>query len=283
MNIWVLIHAIIISLSCSLAGAFLVLRHRAMLADAISHAVLPGLVIAFLITGSRNTPGMLAGAIAFGFLCIFLVEFFKRKVKVTDDASIGITFTSLFAFGIILVSKYAEQVDLDQECVLHGEITFSALQRMHFPFTQWMVPNTFVTSVFTLLAVVLVLLAGYRGLFITSFHPEYASSIGISIGFWHYLSSGVASMVTIVSFEAVGAILVIALMVIPSATAWLISRRLPEMLWKTTMFAITGSVAGFYLAIWLNVSIAGTIAAVLGVQFAMVLILKGSFRHRSIH
>jgi manganese/zinc/iron transport system permease protein len=271
MNTWVLIHAIIISLSCSLAGVFLVLRHRAMLADAISHAVLPGLVIAFLFTGSRNTPGMLIGAIVFGFLCIFLVEFFSHKVRITDDASIGITFTSLFAFGIILVTRYADQVDLDQECVLHGEITFSALQQMYFPFTQWRVPNTFVVATFTLLAVILMLLIGYKGLFITSFHPEYASSIGISIGMWHYLSSGLASMVTIVSFEAVGAILVIALMVIPAATAWLVSKRLPEMLWKTALFAVLGSIAGYFLAIRLNVSIAGSIAFVLGVVFALVL------------
>lgn len=278
MNTWVLLNALLISLSCSLAGAFLVLRHRAMLTDAISHAVLPGLVLAFLVSGSRSTPVMLAGAFVFGFICIFLVEFFRNRVRITDDASIGIAFTSLFAIGIILVTRYADQVDLDQECVLHGEITFSALRRIQIPGTDWLVPFTFLSSTAMLLLVSALIAIGYRALKLTSFNPEYATSIGVSVVLWHYIAGGLASMVTIVSFEAVGAILVIALMVIPAATAWQVSTRLNAMLGKTALFALSGSFVGYWVAIWLNVSIAGSIAFILGIQFAIVLLLKGKKR-----
>ncbi len=273
MNTWVLINALLISLSCSLAGAFLVLRHRAMLTDAISHAVLPGLVLAFLISGTRNTPTMLAGAFVFGFICIFLVEFFRNRVRITDDASIGIAFTTLFAVGIILVTRYADQVDLDQECVLHGEITFSALKRMVLPGTNWAIPVTFISSFVMLIVVVALIGLGYHSLKLTSFNPEYATSIGVSVVIWHYLAGGLASMVTIVSFEAVGAILVIALMVIPAATAWQVSTRLRPMLFKTAAFALSGSFIGYWIAIRLNVSIAGSIAFFLGIQFAIVVLI----------
>ncbi|MCH8546939.1 MAG: metal ABC transporter permease [Cryomorphaceae bacterium] len=278
MNTWVLINAVVIALSCSLAGAFLVLRHRAMLTDAISHAVLPGLVIAFLISGSRNTTAMLIGAFVFGFICIFLVEFFRRYVRITDDASIGITFTSLFAIGIILVSRYTDRIDLDQECVLHGEITYSALKRIVLPGTNWAVPQTFISAMAMLIIVSILITIGYRGLKITSFNPDYATSIGVSVTLWHYISGGIASMVTIVSFEAVGAILVIALMVIPAATAWLISKRLPAMLLNTTLLSVSGSIFGYGVAIWLNVSIAGSIAFLLGIQLMMVVLVKVAAR-----
>lgn len=129
-----------------------------------------------------------------------------------------------------------------------------------------------------LIIVSILITIGYRGLKITSFNPDYATSIGVSVTLWHYISGGIASMVTIVSFEAVGAILVIALMVIPAATAWLISKRLPAMLLNTTLLSVSGSIFGYGVAIWLNVSIAGSIAFLLGIQLMMVVLVKVAAR-----
>lgn len=273
MNSWVLLNAILVSLSCSLAGVFLVIRHRAMLSDAISHAVLPGLVLAFLISGSRATTPMLIGAFVFGLLCIIFIDILKKRLLVKDDAATGIVFTSFFALGIILISKYAGQTDLDQECVLHGEILFSGIRKSLLLGTP--IPNATLVSGVTLLAVLLCLRAFYGPLKIMSFQPDYAATMGFSIVLWNYVITGLVSAVTVISFESVGAILVIALMVVPAATAWIISKRLPELLWKTAVVAIAGSIIGVRVGFYFNVSIAGAIAMSLGGLFLMVVVVRG--------
>ncbi len=272
MTSWIYINALVIGLSCSLAGVFLVIRHKAMLTDAISHAVLPGLVLAFLLTGSRNTSAMLTGAFVFGILCIVLIDWLRDRLRIADDASTGIVFTSLFALGIILVSRYAGQTDLDQECVLHGELLLSAFRRIHFLGLN--IPSTFLTGTFTLLGVLIVLFAAYRPFLLTSFQPQYAATMGFSIAAWNYVVTAMASAVTVISFEAVGAILVIALMVVPAATAWIISKRLPELLWKTALISIIGSIVGVTYGMYANISIAGSIAFTLGVIFLITALIK---------
>ncbi|NRA48492.1 MAG: metal ABC transporter permease, partial [Phaeodactylibacter sp.] len=124
---WIILTGALVATSCGLLGAFLVLRKMAMLGDAISHAVLPGIVIAYLFSGSRETLPMLIGAAGIGVLTTFLVEFLHQKARLQIDASIGITFTWLFAIGIIMISMYVGQVDLDQDCVLYGEIAYVPL------------------------------------------------------------------------------------------------------------------------------------------------------------
>ena len=123
-DFWIILTGILVALSCGLLGVFLVLRKMAMVGDAISHAVLPGIVIAYLVAESRNAVIMLIGAAAFGLLTTFMIEWFYRRARIQADASIGITFTWLFAIGVILVSFYTGNVDLDQECVLYGDISY---------------------------------------------------------------------------------------------------------------------------------------------------------------
>ncbi|MCH2085272.1 MAG: metal ABC transporter permease, partial [Saprospiraceae bacterium] len=125
--LYIILTASLFAISCSLLGSFLILRKMAMVGDAISHAVLPGIVIAFLLTGSRDSFDMIIGAALLGVFTTFLIEFFHKRARLQTDAAIGVTFTWLFALGIILVSLYAGQVDVDQECVLYGEIAYVPL------------------------------------------------------------------------------------------------------------------------------------------------------------
>ena len=126
-TVWILLIGSLVATSCALVGCFLVLRRLSMLGDAISHAVLPGIVLAFMLTGSRNIGFMLIGTMAMGMLTAFLTDVLSRFGKLQSDAAMGVTFTWLFAIGVILVSKFTGMVDLDVDCVLYGEIVLAPL------------------------------------------------------------------------------------------------------------------------------------------------------------
>ena len=269
---WIILTGALAAASCGLLGCFLVLRKMAMVGDAISHAVLPGIVLAFLLSGSRETLPMLIGAAALGLLTTVIIEFLHRKARLQTDASIGITFTWLFAIGIILISLFADQVDLDQDCVLYGEIAY-------VPLDTWLLPNglslgpqpVWVLGGVLLLNALLIWLC-YRPLYLTTFDPAFAAAIGVSTGLWHYLLMGAVSYTTVAAFESVGAILVVALLIAPPATAYLLTEQLPRMLGLSVVLGILASAGGYYLAVWLDGSIAGAIASVAGLEFTLALL-----------
>jgi manganese/zinc/iron transport system permease protein len=235
--------------------------------DAISHAVLPGIVIAFLISGYRDTFFMLIGAGILGIFTTFLIEYFHTKGKLQTDASIGVTFTWLFAIGVILISALAGKVDLDQDCVLYGEIAYT-------PIDLWIVNGNlnFGPRAVWVLAIILLIVIGlirsfYKELYLTTFDPGYAASIGISVTLWHYILMGAVSLATVASFESVGAILVVALLTAPAAIAYLLTTDFKKMLILSSLSGIIISVFGYLLAVYLDGSIAGAMSTVAGVLF----------------
>lgn len=276
---WIILTGALVAACCGLLGCFLVLRKMAMVGDAISHAVLPGIVLAYALSGSRETIPMLIGAASLGILTTLLIEIFHRLARLQTDASIGITFTWLFAIGIIMISAMTGSVDLDQECVLYGEIGYIPLDRWITggmdmgPRTVWILGGTLI-----LIATLITL--GYKGLFITTFDPKYASTIGISTAFWHYtLMSGV-SLTTVVSFESVGAILVVAFLVVPPSTALLLTNDLRKMLLMTTAIGISSAILGYFLAVLLNGSIAASMTTVAGLLFFLAYIFASRYEKR---
>ncbi|MBJ6117994.1 metal ABC transporter permease [Pontibacter sp. BT310] len=271
---WIILTGSLVATCCSLLGCYLILRRMAMVGDAISHAVLPGIVIAFLFTGSRDSIPMIIGAGLLGVLTTFLIEFFHRYARVQADASIGITFTWLFAIGIILISVFAGQVDLDQDCVLYGEIAY-------VPLDLWLTenglsfgPQTIWTLGFVTILIIAFITFGYKELFLTAFDPGYAAVIGISTTLWYYLLMTAVSLTTVASFESVGAILVVAFLVGPPATAYLLTDNFKTMLVLSVIIGIIASIVGYYLAYWLDGSIAGAIATVTGLQFALAFLFS---------
>jgi manganese/zinc/iron transport system permease protein len=246
----------------------------AMVGDAISHAVLPGIVVAFLISGSRDSITMLIGAGLIGILTTFLIEFLHKKAKLQTDASIGVTFTWLFAVGVVLISLFAGKVDLDQDCVLYGEIAYVPLDMFITDDGTILGPRA-LYIVGSILALILIfIIAGYKELFLTTFDPAYASAIGISTTLWHYLLMGAVSATTVASFESVGAILVVALLIAPAATAYLITDNFKWMLFIACVVGIFASVTGYYIAVWLDGSIAGAVASMTGFFFACALLFS---------
>jgi len=272
-DFWIILTGILVVASTGTLGCFLVLRKMTMVGDAISHAVLPGIVITYLLSGERNSFFMIIGAGLIGLLTTFLIEFLHKKGQVQEDASIGITFTSFFALGVILISYFAGNVDLDQDCVLYGEIAYITLDPMliggveYGPRAVWLLATVF-------LIVIFVVYIGFRSLKVTTFDPSYAASIGISATLWHYILMSLVSLTTVASFESVGAILVVAFLTVPPATAYLLTENLKRMLLLSILFGVLASVSGYYLAELSNGSIAGAMATASGFIFAVVFLAK---------
>ena len=262
--------AIFTAISCAVLGAFLVLRKMTMVGDAISHAVLPGIAIAYLLSQSRASLPMFLGAALVGVFATIIIEILSKKWKVQSDASIGMTFTTLFALGVVMITYWSDRVDLDQECVLYGEIAF-------VPFNTWtlagrsMGPIALWSSGILLLSVLIYTLAGYKGLLMSSFNEDYAAVLGIGVGAWNLSLMSMVSIATVISFESVGAILVVALLVAPAATAYLISQKLKPMILLAALFGLSGSLLGYMISARFDTSIAGGVATMLGVQFALIL------------
>lgn len=272
---WIILAGSLVAISCGLLGCYLILRKMAMVGDAISHAVLPGIVIAYLLSGTRESAVMLVGAIALGLFSTFVIEFLHRTAKLQTDAAIGVTFTWLFAAGVIMLSLYAGQIDLDQECVLYGEIAYVPLDMLNLP-GGWLIPRVTLILLAVLAVILLFIGLGYKELLITTFDPQFAAAAGLGVLAWHYLLMGMVSMVTVASFEAVGAILVVAFLVVPPATAYLLTHNFRTMLWLTVLLGIISAVTGYYLAAWLNGSIAGAMASMCGFFFLLAFFFSPS-------
>lgn len=263
---WTILTAIFCGVACAVPGCFLVLRRMSLLGDAISHAILPGLVLAFVLTGSRAAVPMLIGAMLVGLLTALLSSVLNRWGKVPEDAAMGVVFTSLFAIGVLLIARYASQVDLDPGCVLYGLIEFTPLDRI--PLLGIDIPRA--TLLLSLVAGgnLLLLLLFYKELKIVSFDGYLATTLGINATLVHYCLMAVVAATTVASFESVGSILVVTMLIAPGATAHLLTDRLSRMIVWASGIATASAILGYLLALHWNTSVAGMMSVVAGVFFA---------------
>lgn len=259
--------ASLIAISCGLLGVFMMLRKMSMTGDAISHAVLPGIVIGFFVSGSQRGLEVIIGAGILGILATLLIDWLRKKARVQLDASIGITFTLLFAIGIILINLLAYKVDLDQECVLYGEIAY-------LPIDLWITqsglnlgPRIMWLAILNLGLVLGFIVLVYKELNLTSFDESFSMAIGIPAGAINLSLMSMVSYTTVSSFEAVGAILVVALLVVPPATAFLWTKKLISLIQLTCLIGLVISLLGYYFAYLFDSSIAGMIVTVSGILF----------------
>lgn len=269
---WIILTGSLVGITCGITGCFLILRKMAMLADAISHTVLLGIVLAFFISGSLDGIYMLIGATIVGLLTAFLVQLLNSN-GVQSDAAIGVVFTALFALGVILLSMFAGNVHLDVNHALMGEITFIPWDTISYkgmnlgPKAVWMLGSVLIINI-------LIIALFYKEFKITSFDPQMALAIGIPVMFIHYVMMGMVSLTTVASFDSVGAILVVAMLIVPGATAYLLTDKLHIMLWLSALVGVLSAVLGYYLASALNVSISGAMATTAGLIFALTFIFS---------
>lgn len=272
-DLWIILIGALVACSCSIVGCFLVLRKMSMIGDAISHSVLPGIVLAFLFSGgSRDSLFMMLGAAALGLITVFLIQMFKNS-GVQSDASIGVVFTALFAAGVVLVSLFTRQVDLDLDCVLYGEIAYAPWDTFEIggkglgPKAVWGVGSS-------LLLNMIVIGLFYKQFKLCSFDPALAAALGIPVALFHYLLMGLVSVSTVASFESVGAILVVGMIIVPAATSYLLTEKLSTMIVISMLIGIICSVVGYYVAYLFDASIAGSMITVAGVIFIMVFLFS---------
>ncbi|MEX2639953.1 MAG: metal ABC transporter permease [Balneolales bacterium] len=270
---WILLTGSLAAASCALVGCFLLLKKMSMMGDAISHAVLPGIVIAFLFTASRNTLPMLIGAGAFGLLTVYLTEFLSKKGRLMQDTSMGLVFTSLFAFGVILISLFASHVDLDQECVLYGELAYTPWDVWYWGETSMGPRPTWILGSVLLLNIVFVI-SSFKELKVYTFDRELALALGLPVTLIHYALMGSVSFSTIAAFESVGAILVVALLIVPPATAYLLTQNLKVMIVLAMAIGVASAIGGYFLALLVNGAIAGAIAVVTGIFFTIAFLFS---------
>tara|TARA_B100001057_G_scaffold458415_1_gene507649 strand:- start:4240 stop:5106 length:867 start_codon:yes stop_codon:yes gene_type:complete len=264
----------LVAVNGAILGSVLLLRRMSMMCDAIVHAILPGLVVAYLITSSRGSFAMLFGAIGSGIIAATLVEFVHLKFRITREASIGLMFTTLFSIGIILLALFAGQVKLDQDCVLFGELAYVPLDLWITDEGLNLGPYPIWTLAFLTIGVVTYVSVGFRPLVLCAFDKEFARLQGIKVQRWHYSLMLMLSLAAVTSFQAVGAIMVMGFFILPPATAYLFISSVRSLILLSSSIGILCVVSGFYLAQYLNVSIAGCIITLNGFVFFSALASK---------
>lgn len=267
---WTIIAGILSGTSCALLGCYLVLRRMSLLGDAISHAVLPGIVVAVLWSGRLAGWQVFAGAVLVGLLTAFLTQALASMGNVPEDSSMGVVYTSLFALGVILITQFASQVDLDPGCVLYGQIEYLPLNR--FTWRGWEIPREIPPLVAVTLVTAAFITIFWKELKLVAFDAALATAMGISAVAVHYLLMAMVAVVTVASFKSVGSILVIAMLIVPPATAHLLTDRLWIMQAWAVACAVVSAVVGYQAAEYWNTSVAGMMAVVSGILFVFAVV-----------
>lgn len=267
--------ASLVAVACAIPGVFLVLRKMAMISDAISHSILPGIVVGFFITQDLNSPLLILLAALTGIITVVLVEYIQKTGLVKEDTAIGLVFPALFSIGVIMIAKNASDIHLDVDAVLLGELAFAPFDRLLIsgvdvgPKSLWVIGSILIVSI-------LLLLAFFKELKVSTFDAGLAASMGFSPAIIHYGLMSVSSVTIVGAFDAVGSILVVALMIAPAATAYLLTTNLKKMLGLAISFGVLGAISGYWIAHWLDASIAGSITTMLGLFFLMMYLFAPS-------
>ena len=267
--------ASLVAIACAIPGTFLVLRKMAMISDAISHSILPGIVVGFFITQDLNSPLLILLAALTGVITVVLVEYIQKTGLVKEDTAIGLVFPVLFSIGVIMIAKNANDVHLDIDAVLLGELAFAPFDRLLISGIDVGPKSLWVIGVILLITIAL-LLAFFKELKLSTFDKGLAASLGFSPVILHYGLMTVSSITTVGSFDAVGAILVVARMIAPAGTAYLLTTDLKKMLVLSIFFGVVSAISGYWLAHWLDASISGSITTILGLLFLIVYLFAPS-------
>ena len=260
-----------VAIGCSIVGCLLVLRRMSLISDAIAHSVLLGIVLAFLATRDLASPWLLVGAALMGVLTVVLIQLLLSTRRLREDSAIGLVFPLLFSIGVILITRQAGDVHLDTDAVLYGELGGVWMDMLDIGGLS--VPRSFLVSTVILLANLLFVSLCYKELKLTIFDAGLAASLGFSPLLLHYILVSLVSVTAVASFDAVGSIVMVALMIAPPAAAWLLSRSLVQMLLWSALLASISAIGGYYLSKLLDSSIAGCIALACGLVFLLCWLL----------
>lgn len=260
----------LVATACGLLGPFLVLRQSALLGDAVAHSVLPGIVAVYVLFSTRAPPLVIAGAAAFGVGCVLAVDALRSSGLVRFDAAIALAFPTLFAIGVLGIDRYAEGIHLDLDATIYGEITFAPFRVIAVGGVD-LVQSLVVVGAVALANLVFVL-ACWRPLAITTTDPDFARTVGIRATLLSRALLVAVAVTAVTAFESVGAILVIALLIVPAAAARLLTDRMWTMVAVTVVIGWISAVAGYAGAVAVDASIAGAMGLVATLCFTLALL-----------
>ncbi len=269
---WIVLTGATVNVACALLGSYLILRRMSLMGDALAHAVLPGLVVAFVMSGSMGIVPMFIGAVVVGLLTTFLTQTLHQYARVPSDASMGIVFTAMFALGVILVKRYAGGLHFDIGCVYEG-----ALEYVPFADRVWGLPRPLLSSLVVMIVNILVIALLWKELKLSSFDAELATTMGFSATTMHYLLMTLVSVTTVASFEAVGSILVVAMLIVPASTAFLLTDRLGVMVVLSAVLGILAAVLGYAAGVYWDTSISGMMTVVAGGLFTIAVLFAPQY------
>ena len=273
--LWTLAIAMLTAILCSLCGVLLLVNREAMLSEALSHAVLPGIIVAFLLTGDRSSPWLIIGAGLTGVVMILIARSVARAGTVNGEAALGIAFSALFSIGVILASLHLAGVHFHAECIVDGNLSTAPLNTIVIG-GKSIGPRSFYVIAATLAAVVTFISLFYKELKIALFDGALSQSFGYRPAMLKLVWLILVSLSTVAVFEVAGSVLVVALMIAPPAAALLLSRRLSQMLVIAPIISGLASLGGFAIGYQLDVSPTGPIAAAAGLAFLIVFALAPS-------
>jgi manganese/zinc/iron transport system permease protein len=263
--------AVFVAVACALPGAFLVLRNMAMMSDSITHTILLGIVLAFFVTHNLSSPLLIVGAALMGVATVWLTEMLNNTRLLSEDASIGIVFPLLFSIAVILIARYAGMVHLDTDAVLLGELAFAPFQRLVVFGIDIGARAIYSTGI--LLFINLAAITTFFKLFkLVTFDSLLTAVLGFSPAVLHYGLMTLVSLTAVGAFEAVGSVLVVAFMIAPPVTAYLLTDDLKRLLILSGLIAAVSAISGYHAAMLFDVSIAGSMAAAAGLIFFLVFI-----------
>ena len=266
---WVMILAVVTALACALPGVWLVLRRQSMLTDAISHSVLPGIVVAAVASGTLHSPWSILGAALMGMLVVMGAEFLESTGLISGDGPQGLIFPALFSIGVILVSTRFSQVAVSESAILVGDLNLAAFLPLQVggadlgPQYLWVMGGVLLLNI-AFLAVF------HRQLKLITFDRELATTIGLRVRLLNQAMMLLVSVTITASFYAAGAVLVVAMMIVPAAVAQLVSRSLAVMFAVVSVVAVSNAVAGFWVAYWLDAATSSGLAVFYGLTFLVV-------------
>ncbi len=258
-----------VAAACAVPGAFLLLRRVALVADAMSHVLLFGIVIAYFLVRDLDSPILLLGAAASGVLTVWLVETLQKTKQLKADAAIGLVFPALFGLGTILASMFLRNTHLDVDRVLLGSAELARESRWEINESDLGPRGTIILGIVFLLNLSFISLF-FKELKLSTFDPALAAVLGFMPVFLHYALMTMVSLTAVAAFDAVGPVVVIALLVVPATAAYLLTNRLGVLIGLSVAIGLLAAFAGTVLAFRLDTNIGGTVATVLGIVFMLI-------------
>ncbi|MEM9409691.1 MAG: metal ABC transporter permease [Planctomycetota bacterium] len=267
--IWTMLIGVCTAVACGLCGVFLVIKREAFISEGLSHAVLPGIVLAYVWVEDRSSPWLIISAGLSGLLMVWLVDWIAGSKRVDRDAALGIVFSGLFSVGIVVSALELGKVHFHAHCIIDGNLALAAVRKTELPLVGEL-PMAFMTIFGMLMVLVGFVLLFFKELKLHAMDETMAKLLGFQTKWLYTVWLALVAMTTVAAFEIAGTILVVALMVVPAATANLLTYRLAHLIWLSCGLSALTSVAGIAMSIQLDVSPAGLVSACSGVLFVLV-------------